>query len=165
MTKTHYTEFPSPIYKDREVNHLIHYTVNANPVELPDGQGWEADSHDFLETPGVLDEQDVIDHPEKYLKYIPSWDFPRVEKQYIDAIQQHMDKTAQEHGYDNIFTVCSYVTSGVERYRKEAVACVEWRDRVWTFSNDYLDKVKRGEADVVTVEEFIEMLPTIVWPV
>lgn len=164
MTKTHYTELPSPLYKDRAVNRMIHYTVNANPTELPDDCGWEADSHDFLEIVGVLDEQDVTNHPERYLHYIPSWYFPRVEKQYIDAIQEHMDKTAQAHGYDNIFTVCSYATSGVPRYKAEAVACVDWRDRVWTFSNDYLNRVKTGEAEIVSVDEFITMLPKIVWP-
>ena len=86
-----------------------------------------------------------------------------IQKQLTDGVQSYMDSKAQERGYDNIHTACSYVNSTDEVFKAEGTACLAWRDQVWRKCYDILAEVKQGKRAVPTLEEVIAELPVLVW--
>ena len=74
-----------------------------------------------------------------------------------------MDTKAQERGYDNIHTACSYANSTDEVFQAEGIACLAWRDSVWRKCYSLLDEVKAGKRAIPTLEEVIAELPVLVW--
>ena len=90
-----------------------------------------------------------------------------IKKMLTDAVQAWMDETVQEKGYDNIFTACSYANSTNPKFKAEADACIEWRDRVWEYCYAALDNVVAGQREIPTVEELLAELRTecpFAWP-
>lgn len=80
-----------------------------------------------------------------------------------NAIQAHLDTTAQGKGYDNIVSACSY--AGYENvFQAEAVAFGQWRAAVWAYCYVELEKVLKGERPMPTIEEIISELPALVLP-
>lgn len=80
------------------------------------------------------------------------------------AIQQHLDATAQERGYDGILSLASYATSMNPKFKAEGQAGVEWRDAVWSYCYEQLAKVEAGERSTPNVEELVSELPVFEWP-
>lgn len=83
---------------------------------------------------------------------------------YTAAAQALLDRAAQERGYDGVLSLCSYATSTNPRFAAEAAAGVAWRDAVWARGYEVLAQVEAGEMAPPTQDEFLAMLPTIVWP-
>lgn len=86
-----------------------------------------------------------------------------IQKMLTDGVQAYMDTKAQERGYDNIHTACSYVNSTDEVFKAEGTACLAWRDSVWRKCYTVLDEVKAGKRAIPTLEEVIAELPVLVW--
>ena len=86
-----------------------------------------------------------------------------IQKMLTDGVQAYMDKKAQERGYDNIHTACSYANSTDEIFKAEGTACLAWRDSVWRTCYNILDEVKQGKRAIPTLEEVIAELPVLVW--
>lgn len=86
-----------------------------------------------------------------------------VKKVYENAVQAHLDATAQTRGYDNTYTCLSYLNSTDEIWKRESNAFNVWRDSVWRKAHEILDAVMCGAIPRPTVEEVIAQLPTIVW--
>lgn len=84
-------------------------------------------------------------------------------KGYEDAIQAHLDATAQSRGYDNTYTCLSYLSSTDEKWNREAHAFNEWRDAVWTQAHEILNAFIAGTIEQPTIEEVIAQLPAIDW--
>lgn len=84
-------------------------------------------------------------------------------KVLTDAVQHHLDTTAQSRKYDNIISLCSYASSSNVRYGNEGTAGLIWRDAVWTYCETVVDDVILGNRTIPTVEELIAELPTIGW--
>lgn len=84
-------------------------------------------------------------------------------KRFTDIVQKVLDETAQSRNYDSIISVCSYATSNNPKFRAEAEACVAWRDAVWEYCYEELDKFERGEREVPSEKELIEELPKLEW--
>ena len=86
---------------------------------------------------------DLLDASELYLYKI---------KQFEQAVQSHLDATAQSKGYDSILSACSYA-GYANPFQSEGQLFTEWRGNVWAYCYD--------QADIFTgtVEEFIELLP------
>lgn len=82
---------------------------------------------------------------------------------YENAVQSHIDQTAQSRGYDNSYTCLSYLSSTVEVWRREANIFIAWRDQVWRKCHDVLKAFLAGEIPPPTVEELIAQLPVIEW--
>ena len=82
---------------------------------------------------------------------------------YEDAVQAHLDKTAQSRGYDNTYTCLSYLSSTDETWHREANAFNSWRDSIWRKCHEILNAFMAGEIAQPTVEELIEQLPVIDW--
>lgn len=82
-----------------------------------------------------------------------------IQKKLVDAVQEYMDKKAQELNYDNCLSVCSYFNSGVEKFDKEGAAFRTWRSAVWQKCYQVLDECLAGARAVPTSQELIEELP------
>ncbi|MDR2195579.1 MAG: hypothetical protein LBE50_03095 [Gallionellaceae bacterium] len=90
--------------------------------------------------------------------------FEQMQAAMIAAVQAHMDETAGTHGYDNVFTLVSYVGSTNPTFAAEAQAGLEWRDAVWAYCYQALDDVLSEAREIPTVQELIEELPVMEWP-
>lgn len=98
--------------------------------------------------------------------YAPEKPAPTTEeilKQYEDAVQKHLDATAQSRDYDNTYTCLSYLSSTDEIWRRESNAFNAWRDQVWRKCHEILNAVMAEEIEPPTVEELIAQLPVIDW--
>lgn len=84
-------------------------------------------------------------------------------KEYEDAVQSHLDATAQSKGYDNTYTCLSYLSSTDETWQRESTVFNAWRDAVWRKCHEILDAVLAGEIQPPTVDELIAQLPKIEW--
>ena len=106
---------------------------------------WEYTTNSFYRKVGEIDIDDVTANPEKYVNYKSH--NPMKEKVCIDLIQEWLDAQAQAAGYDNIFTVCTYVNSSVERYAKEGAYFLALRDKVWSTAFDLFQKMLNREGE------------------
>lgn len=98
--------------------------------------------------------------------YAPAPPEPTVEeilKGYEDAVQAHLDATAQSRDYDNTYTCLSYLSSTDEVWNREANAFNAWRDIVWRKCHEIMNAALAGEIEPPTVEELIAQLPAIDW--
>lgn len=98
--------------------------------------------------------------------YAPEKPAPTTEeilKDYEDAVQAHLDKTAQSRDYDNTYTCLSYLSSTDETWYRESHAFNAWRDQVWRKCHEIMNAAVAGEIAPPTVEELIAMLPEINW--
>lgn len=86
-----------------------------------------------------------------------------IKQELINGVQMYMDEVAASRGYDNIFTVCTYIDTGVERFDIEGAKARRWRSAVWEFCYAYLDDVLAGKKAIPTSSELIEQLPKIQW--
>lgn len=100
------------------------------------------------------------------LGYAPAIPEPTIEEivaGYENAVQAHLDKTAQSRDYDNTYTCLSYLSSTDEIWNRESHAFNAWRDQVWRKCHEVLNSVMAGAMTPPTVEELIELLPEIDW--
>lgn len=88
----------------------------------------------------------------------------KTRKTLTDAMQAHLDQTAQTRGYDGILSLCSYATSQNARFGPEGQAGVTFRDAVWAYGYQIIDEIQAGTRPVPTAAEPVAALPSIVWP-
>ena len=86
-----------------------------------------------------------------------------LKKTVIDRVQSILDSKAQERGYDNSFTLASYATSTVPKFKQEAQDFIAWRDAVWTKCYSMLDDYLAGNIARPTVDGVLQQLPTLEW--
>lgn len=65
-----------------------------------------------------------------------------------NEIQRRLDKFAQDHGYDNILSLCTYATSSVERFRCEGQRGVDLRDQTWAIADQITKDVNAGKRQL-----------------
>lgn len=82
---------------------------------------------------------------------------------YSNSIQQHIDATAKAKQYNDAVSLVSYVNSTNTQWKSEAETFIAWRDSVWSYAFDELQKVQQGIIQAPTIEEFINSLPKINW--
>ena len=80
------------------------------------------------------------------------------------AVQSMLDEKAQELGYDNILSLCTYATSTAEKFSAEGQAGVAWRDEVWSKGYTILADVESGVRTIPTETELLSELPLFTWP-
>jgi hypothetical protein len=81
------------------------------------------------------------------------------------AIQSHMDRKAQELGYDGINSAVTYADEpAVAKFQAEGIAFREWRSLVWQAGYAYLAEIQTGAKPMPTVEEAIALLPPLELP-
>lgn len=132
---------------------------------------WKKDNEIYNGKSIILGDYRIFNPSEEKLKeagYI--WEEPVIEKteeqllkEYENAVQNHLNKTARIKGYDNCYTCLSYLNSTDEQWKSEAEIFNSWRDQVWRKCHEILNKFKTGEIEQPTIEELIEQLPKIEW--
>lgn len=80
------------------------------------------------------------------------------------AVQKHLDTTAQQRGYDNIVSACSYAASTHTKYGPEGRACLAWREVCWDYCYQVLADVQAGIRAIPTTAGLVAELPAMVWP-
>lgn len=85
-------------------------------------------------------------------------------QQFTEAIQYHLDSTAQTRNYSNIISACSYAAGTHPKYSAEGKACLVWRESVWDVCYQILNDVQAGNRPMPTIEQVISELPVITWP-
>lgn len=83
---------------------------------------------------------------------------------YISALKRHFDSVAQERNYNNELSAVSYVNSINLKWKNEAAAYIEWRDKCWEYGYQELEKFQNGSREMISIESFILELPLIQWP-
>ena len=84
-------------------------------------------------------------------------------KQFTESVQKWMDSKAQERGYDNIISACTYADSTDAKFAAEGKAAKEWRDKVWRHCYDVVAQVVSGSRDIPTTSELLAELPKLEW--
>ena len=80
---------------------------------------------------------------------------------FIVTVQSYLDTTAQERGYDNILSLCTYATSAIDKFKLEGQAGVDFRDAVWTKCYAILAEVQAGTRAMPT--DILSELPIFTW--
>lgn len=83
---------------------------------------------------------------------------------YVQAVSDHIETTAQNRGYDSQDRLASYVLSDVPAWKAEAQAFITWRDLVWAYVFMSQAAVASGQRTQPSLEEFKAGLPQIQWP-
>jgi hypothetical protein len=79
-----------------------------------------------------------------------------------NAVQSHLDTTAQLLGYDSISTAVTYASEGaVTQFQTEGQAFREWRSLVWEHCHAVLAAVVAGERGAPSTAELIMELPVV----
>lgn len=82
-----------------------------------------------------------------------------------EAVQAHLDATAQSYGYDSIYTAVTYADEpAVESFQKEGQALRAWRSLVWVACHQVLADVMAGKRGVPSSAELIAELPAFTMP-
>lgn len=80
------------------------------------------------------------------------------------ALTEHLDKTAQARRYDNRIT-CMVRAGFAGPFQAEAVAFAQWADDCNALGYQWLAQVESGALALPkTTQEFIALLPPMVWP-
>jgi len=90
-------------------------------------------------------------------------DISLLKEELVNIIQLKMDTIAASRGYDSILSLCSYATSTIPQFNREAAAGVVWRDQCWSLGYGILAEVLQGIRPIPTVEEVVAMMPEIDW--
>ena len=78
----------------------------------------------------------------------------------INAVQLHLDATAQARGYDSMLTCVSYVASLMSIWSAEGQAACDWRDACW----DKTHQIINSGGVLPTPDQVVAQLPVMVWP-
>lgn len=88
-------------------------------------------------------------------------DIEALKHSFISAIQNLLDRKAQENGYDSILSACSY--AGYDNpFRAEGEAYGIWRANCWAYCYEQLALILDSKRVIPTVEDFVLELPILV---
>ena len=138
------------------INETENKIYDGNPL-IVGGFKYFNPSNEILQKAGYVyvEEQNIEKNKISELK--------KIQKKYQDAVQKHLDKTAQSKGYDSIYTCLSYLNSTDVKWKSQAEIFNAWRDQVWSKCHELLNKFKNGEIEQPTITEVINALPKINW--
>lgn len=79
-------------------------------------------------------------------------------------VQVHLDRFAQERGYDGIVSLCSYKGSNNLVYGSEASYAMDIRDDVWHGLTTYFNGVQAGTSPVpLSFTDILSHIPEMSW--
>lgn len=130
---------------------------NGSIIRASDGAAIPADdtNRDYSAYQAWIAEGGVAD------PYVPP---APTEADYSAAVQKLLDSTTQRRNYDGILSACSYGNGTNAQFKAEAVACIAWRDAVWTACYAALAAVQGGTMAQPSIADFIASLPKLTWP-
>lgn len=87
-----------------------------------------------------------------------------LKKSFADSAQYLLDEFARTKGYDNILSVCTYVSSPIAKFAEEGQRAVNLRSAMWQKLFDILDEVESGSRPVPTsFDQIKDELPVLTW--
>lgn len=90
--------------------------------------------------------------------------FERLVKEYTELLELTVNNKAVEKSYKNGISCASYVASTNPQWAAEAKAYVAWRDAVYSYAYEVLNRVTNGEIEAPSIQDFLESLPILEWP-
>lgn len=91
--------------------------------------------------------------------FIPSAIPLPTEKQYIDAVQNLLDKNAQRLGYDGIMSAATYAGDSNATFNAQGTALKTWRSNIWAACYSILAQVQAKTLAQPTLTALLAMLP------
>ena len=133
-----------------------------------------AEHYGFLDNHFDESELTYIGTPECGTWYLKGYEKPEpTEKEKMLAhkakisaqLDAHLQELAASRGYDDPKSLATYFNSTKERFRREGIAFVRYRDDVYDVGYDILDKCISGEIDYreVTLEYILNLVDPIDW--
>lgn len=87
----------------------------------------------------------------------------KIKKERLKAVDDYMDRTVQERGYDNIAKCVTYEGDIDPIFNREGTMAKQWRSKVYRTCYNILTGVEAGYRPIPTVEELLDELPKIDW--
>ena len=84
----------------------------------------------------------------------------QLNKEAERAIQEHINTTVKDRGYDNENSIAKYLVDGNPFYA-ECKAISLWIGSVWTYTHQVQADVQGGIRPLLTIQELIAELPTL----
>lgn len=80
-------------------------------------------------------------------------------------VQERLDNFARTRNYDNCLSACSYVASTNDKFKNEALYCIESRDQTWLKCAEILNDALAGNRPMPNdISDFENELPALTWP-
>ena len=150
--------------------------VNGNVKSLgnPTKNPRVAERWGYLDNHFDESELTYVGTPECGIWYLKGYEKPEpteqekmlAHKAMIEAqLDAHLLDLAKSRGYDDCKSLATYFNSTKERFRKDAIAFVRYRDDVYDVGYDIIDKCISGEIDYkeVTLEYILNLVDPIDW--
>ena len=87
----------------------------------------------------------------------------RIKKERLKAVDDYMDRTVQERGYDNIAKCVTYEGDIDPIFNREGTMAKQWRSKVYRTCYNILAGVEAGDRPIPTEAELLAELPKIDW--
>jgi len=88
----------------------------------------------------------------------------RLTEGFTIALEKAINDKAAEKSYSSGVSCATYKDSTNAQWAAEGTAFVAWRDNCYEYSYDYLSRAQSGEIPSPTLEDFLNGLPTMIWP-
>ena len=134
-------------------NQVVHLSENDFPVHS--SMKW-MDAPQNCKNGWVLIDDVLQEKPE------PQKTRQQLKSLYAEKLQQHIDNKAKEKSYRDGYACATYINSTDLNWRNEAKAFIAWRDRLWLYANNILNKTSDG-SPIPSIKDFINDAPTIQW--
>jgi hypothetical protein len=108
---------------------------------------------------GVIEEALPDDFPPQVF-----YDYDQIQRDIVESTQKRLDDFAMTRDYSSIMSLCTYVTSTVEKFRTEGQYGVLVRDQTWQKLYEIMDDVKTGNREhPKSFSEIESELPVLIW--
>ena len=89
----------------------------------------------------------------------------QVQARITQQVQERLDNFARTRNYDNCLSACSYAASTNDKFKNEALYCIESRDQTWLKCAEILNDALAGNRPMPgDISDFANELPALVWP-
>lgn len=94
----------------------------------------------------------------------PAPTLEEIKKVLLQAVDDWLDATVQERGYESIKTAVSYADEPiVPKFQQEGIVARRWRSLVYQECYRILDDVLDGKREIPSKQQLIAELPQIEW--
>ena len=97
-------------------------------------------------------------------QYTLRYENESAENDYLAAVQNLLDRTAQSKSYTNALACLSYFNSTNTTWQAEASAFNSWRDGVYAYTYNIINDINAGTITAPTLSDFMAGISLIVWP-
>lgn len=89
----------------------------------------------------------------------------QIQARITQQVQERLDAFARTRNYDNCLSACSYAYSTNDKFKTEALYCIESRDNTWIACAGILADALAGTRPMPNnMEDFEDELPVLAWP-